>query len=92
MSEKNYQSPDGPGLNLDDFHPASDLREGYSPQPNRTGGKFKADAAHQQQRLSGGIVGHQQYGTWQEHNQLYQQAPKMAGQQFYPPGAEMMHH
>ena len=69
MSEKNYQSPDGPGLIMDDFHPSTEFRGdgGHSPPQNKLyGGRFKSDA--NPMRMSGGIVGHQQYGNWQEHN------------------------
>ena len=68
MSEKNYQSPNGPGLNIDDFHPSSEVR---CDSPGVIGAHY----IHQQQqrmlqnknnpmRLSGGVVGHQQYGNW----------------------------
>ena len=69
MSEKNYQSPNGPGLNIDDFHPSTEVR---GDSPGAMGAQYMQNRAmhakNNPMRLSGGVVGHQQYGNWQEHN------------------------
>ncbi len=64
MSEKNYESPSGPGLDLEDFHPAAgeEIEMGFSPAQARSG-KYaiavgKKHAAQRKSGERGGVVGH----------------------------------
>ena len=63
MSEKNYESPSGPGLDLEDFHPAAGeaIDLGFSPAQVRSskhpvkrgGGRHKGKSGER-----GEVVGH----------------------------------
>ena len=48
MSEKNYQSPNGPGLNIDDFHPST---EGRGDSPGAIGAQYIQNKTYEQRML-----------------------------------------
>ena len=89
MSDKQYQSPDGPGLDLEDFHPRQTHDDDGSPHQIRSKKYQKVEKKMRhsvdQQRYAGGVVGHQQYGDWQEQNHFYGQGHVGMPQQEHMP-------
>ena len=84
MMRKSYDSPNGRDLRMEDIDYNQGVDVGYSPQP-RNLKMHGTDPAKQRKgskhQAGGGVVGHQQYGNWQEHNNFFQPAgPVMASQ------------
>ena len=61
MSEKHYESPSGPGLDLEDFHPAAGeaIDLGFSPAQVRSSKHpVKRGGRHKDKSGERGVVGH----------------------------------